>query len=263
MAQFSEIRGHPDDMPELSSPAIILQTTDYAEWDRIVCLYTATHGRIRGIAKGAKRSQRRFGNALEPLTHVQAFFVEREHRGLARLERCQILESYAEIAQDIRKVACGSYLLELVNTLTPEHDKNAEIFDLLLFFIRLLKIESFREEIMRVFEVRLFTLLGYQPQFAGCVSCSTAFSLKERYQFSIRHGGIVCSACQGRHSGLLPLSNGTIRIFHQVQRLALTKLARIFLSPAAHEEGRNIFSKFLLYHTGRKPKSLEILEQLR
>jgi len=129
--------------------------------------------------------------------------------------------------------------------------------------VRLLASDGFREDMMRVFEVRLFTLLGYQPQFAACVGCGQAFSLKERYQFSVTRGGIVCAACQSQQTGLLPLSNGAIRSFQQAQRLALSKLARICLSPAAHEEGRTIFGKFLLYHTGRKPKSLDILEQLR
>ncbi len=58
---------------QLSSEAIILQTTDYAEFDKIVSLYTKDFGRITGIAKGAKRSQKRFGSRLEPFTHNEVF----------------------------------------------------------------------------------------------------------------------------------------------------------------------------------------------
>ena len=61
---------------------------------------------------------------------------------------------------------------------------------------------------------------------------------------------------------LLPLSNGTIRIFQQAQNLALLKLSRIFFSQTEHAEGKLIFGKFLEYHIGRRPKSLEIMEQL-
>ncbi|MCP4714472.1 MAG: DNA repair protein RecO, partial [Deltaproteobacteria bacterium] len=56
-------------MAQVASHAIVLQTIDYAEYDRIVSLYTKDYGRIRGIAKGAKRSQKRFGGTLEPFTH--------------------------------------------------------------------------------------------------------------------------------------------------------------------------------------------------
>ena len=249
-------------MPHLSSQAIILQTIDYAECDKIVSFYTKDFGRIKGIARGAKRSQKRFGSALEPFTHNEVFFVDKETHGLTRLERCRILNSFQEIALDIKKVAFGNYLLELVNILTPEKEKNPKIFSLLLYFIGLLKKGGFREDLMRIFELRLFSLLGYQPQFLRCVTCREKFSIQDSYKFSIKRGGIVCSKCPMQQSDLLPLSNGTIRIFQQAQNLALLKINRIFFSPSANEEGKMIFGKFLEYHVGRRPKSLDLLDQL-
>ena len=249
-------------MLHLSTEAIILQTTDFAEWDRIVSVYTKDFGKIRGIAKGAKRSRKRFGSALEPFTHNELFFVEKENQGLVRFERCHILNLFSEIAHDLKKVIYGSYFLELVNTMTPEKEKNPEIFSLLLFFINLLKEDGFREDLLRIFELRLFTLLGYQPQFLSCTNCGHEFRVEEKYRFSVKCGGIVCSKCLVKHPGLLPLSNGTIRIFQQVQNLTLLKINRIFFSPSANAEGKMIFGKFLEYHVGRRPKSLDLLDQL-
>lgn len=249
-------------MRHQSSEAIVLQTIDYAESDRIVSLYTKDFGRIKGIAKGAKRSRKRFGSALEPFTYNEAIFVDKATHGLVRLESCRIINSFPEIAQDIRKVVFGNYFLELVNTLTAEKDRNPDIFSLLLFFIELLKHSGFREDLMRIFELRLFALLGYRPQFSACVTCGLQFSLKDSYKFSIKRGGIVCSKCRPQHADLLPLSKGTIRIFQQAQNLSLLKLSRIFFSHDEHEEGRAIFGKFLEYHIGKKPKSLDILKQL-
>ena len=249
-------------MLHLSTEAIILQTTDFAEWDRIVSVYTKDFGKIRGIAKGAKRSRKRFGSALEPFTHNEIFFVEKETQGLVRFERCHILNMFSEIAHDLKKVIYGSYFLELVNTMTPEKEKNPEIFSLLLFFINLLKEDGFREDLLRIFELRLFTLLGYQPQFLSCTTCGHEFRVEEKYRFSVKCGGIVCSKCLVKHPGLLPLSNGTIRIFQQVQNLTLLKINRIFFSPSANAEGKMIFGKFLEYHVGRRPKSLDLLDQL-
>jgi len=249
-------------MRHLSSEAIILHAKDYAEWDRIVSVYTRDYGKLTGIAKGAKRSRKRFGSALEPFTHNELFFVEKESQGLVRFENCHILNLFTDIAGDLRKVVYGSYFLELVHTLTAEKEKNAEIFSLLLFFINLLQTEEFREDLMRIFELRFFTLLGYQPEFLNCISCGRAFRVDETYRFSVRRGGIVCSQCRGKHADLLPLSNGTIRIFQQAQTLALLKINRIFFSPSEHAEGRLIFGKFLEYHAGRRPKSLDLLNQL-
>jgi DNA repair protein RecO (recombination protein O) len=249
-------------MPSLKSEAVILQVTDYAEFDKIVSFYTKSYGRIRGIAKGAKRSQRRFGGALEPFTHDEVTFFEKEGHGLARLEDCRIINTFPALGKDIKKIAYGNYLIELVNTLTPEREQHPEIFTLLLYFLNLLSEHSAREDILRIFEIRLTTLLGYQPQVLRCVSCGRDYILEEIYRFSVKKGGILCSGCHRENEAFPCLSHGTIKIFQQAQQLSLEKLNRIHFSPASRAEGKLILSRFLEYHIGRKPKSLEFVEQI-
>ncbi len=247
-------------MVHQASQAIVLQTRDYSELDRIVSLYTKDFGRLQGIAKAAKRSQRRFGGTLEPATCVNAFFVVRE--GLVRLERCELVEAFPQLALDVKKTVFSSYLVELVQLLTPERQSSPDIFELLYYFIRLLAGSAFREGMLRLFELRLFSLLGYQPQFLHCTVCNNAFRMQESYTFSVRRGGLVCGRCAREGSAVLPLSKGTIRAFQQAQQLELSKISRLCLSREANEEGKIIFGRFLEYHIGRKPKSLSILNQL-
>ncbi|MCX8044473.1 MAG: DNA repair protein RecO [Desulfobacterota bacterium] len=249
-------------MRHLCSQAVVLRTFDFGESDKIVSLFTEEFGRLRLIAKGAKRSRKRFGSGLEPFTHIEAFFADREYRGLARLERCHIIAAFPQIADDVRRVVCGTYMLELVDTLTPERERHPEVFLLLLFFVSLLIHEAFREEMLRFFELRLFAMLGYQPQLMRCVICRAAFQVQHHYKFSVKRGGIVCPACQDRVAELLPLSNGTIRLFQQAMRMDIPKLPRLVFSPAEHEEGRLMLTKFLEYHIGRLPRSLMVMEQL-
>ncbi len=249
-------------MPSFKSEAVILQVTDYAEFDKIVSFFTKRYGRIRGIAKGAKRSQRRFGGALEPFVHEKVTFFEKEGHGLARLEECLIINTFPALAKDIKKIAYGNYLLELVNTLTPEREQHPEIFTLLLHFLNLLSGHSAREDMLRIFEIRLTTLLGYQPQVLRCVSCGRDYILQGIYRFSVKKGGILCSGCHRENEAFPSLSHGTIRIFQQAQQLSLEKLNRIHFSPASLGEGKLILSRFLEYHIGRKPKSLEFIEQI-
>jgi len=249
-------------MPSFKSEAVILQVTDYAEYDKIVSFYTKNYGRIRGIARGAKRSQRRFGGALEPFTHDEVTFFEKEGHGLARLEDCRIINTFPALGKDIKKIAYGNYLLELVNTLTPEREKHPEILTLLLHFLNLLSEQAAREDILRIFEIRLTTLLGYQPQVLRCVSCGRDYILQETYRFSVKKGGILCSACHRENEAFPGLSHGTIRIFQQAQQQSLEKLNRIHFSPASLGEGKLILSRFLEYHIGRKPKSLEFIEYI-
>src|ERR1700690_4245698 len=75
------------------SEAIVLRTYPLREADLLVTLFTRVEGKIRGVARSAKKSKRRFGGALEPLTFVRAYYEDREGQELARLDSCEGLES--------------------------------------------------------------------------------------------------------------------------------------------------------------------------
>src|SRR5437879_13898802 len=75
------------------SEAIVLRTYPLREADLLVTLFTRAEGKVRGVARSAKKSKRRFGGALEPLTYVRAFYDVREGQELARLDSCQVVES--------------------------------------------------------------------------------------------------------------------------------------------------------------------------
>src|SRR5438309_9508697 len=75
------------------SEAIVLRTYPLREADLLVTLFTRLEGKVRGVARSAKKSKRRFGGALEPLTYVRASYEDRERQELARLDFCEVLES--------------------------------------------------------------------------------------------------------------------------------------------------------------------------
>ena len=73
--------------------AVVLRTWPIHEADQIVSLFTRDFGKIKGVAKAAAKSRRRFGGALEPMTHVQAHYVEKPSQELVRLDSFEILHS--------------------------------------------------------------------------------------------------------------------------------------------------------------------------
>src|SRR5881275_459778 len=80
-------------MPLKESEAIVLRTYPLRESDLLVTLFTRLEGKVRGVARAAKKSKKRFGGALEPLTYVKAYYHDRERQELARLDSCEVLES--------------------------------------------------------------------------------------------------------------------------------------------------------------------------
>ncbi len=241
--------------------AIVLRSTLYGEADRIVSLYTHDFGKIRGVAKGAKRSQKRFGNTLEIGSYISVTFFEKETVELVRLSHCDLVRSFAGLRTDIKKLAWSSYLIELINELTGERIQNKALFRLLLFFLHLIDREPLREEILRVFEIRLFSLLGYQPQFGVCRRCQKERA-EEKFFFSAQEGGVLCSSCAAPSSGLVPISLGAIKTLRLAQTLPLEKVGRISFSLQSLRESEAVLSAFLDQYIGKSLKSKKFLAQL-
>jgi DNA repair protein RecO (recombination protein O) len=233
----------------------------YGESDQIVTLYTLTLGKIKGIAKGAKRSRKRFGNTLEICSYISATFFEKETLDLVRLSHCELIRPFAGLREDIAKLAWASYLIELVNALTAERIKNKALFRLLIVFLNLIDRGTLKGEIQRVFEVRLLSLLGYQPQFNHCTRCQRGL-FGERFFFGAKEGGVVCPSCAANLPGLLPVSLGTIKTLLLAQSIPLEKVGRISFSPQSLKESQAVLTLFLQQYLGKELKSKKFLEQI-
>src|ERR1700756_3888015 len=100
---------------EFSTSALVLRTRPFGESDRIVTLITEQHGKLTGIAKGAKNSRRRFAGTLEPFVRIRVVFRQRPTSDLAFLLRCELIEVLRQFTRDLDRFAAGSYVLELTD----------------------------------------------------------------------------------------------------------------------------------------------------
>ena len=119
-------------MPLFTTHAIVIRSLNYGESDKIVTFFTQDFGKLKGIAKGARRSKKRFQNALGLFSHLRLLFFDKEGMGLVRAESCDILHSFPKIKEDLKKIFYGNYYLELVNEMAGEREVNREVFELLL-----------------------------------------------------------------------------------------------------------------------------------
>ncbi len=249
-------------MPYHKSPAVIIRSLDFAEWDKLITFFTRDYGKLKGVAKGAKRSRKRFGSALEPLTYTTVSFFEKERAQLVRLDRCEIIESFPQIHNDVLRVGYASYLGELINEMVAEREANRELFNLLITFLSLLNEKDFREEFIRIFELRLLSLAGYQPEFGRCVMCRKEVNGTREHNFSEQRGGLICLECfKGSHNSPR-LSGGTIKMLQRAQTIELSKVKRLYFSPQARAESRKILPHFIESRIEKPLKSLKFIEHL-
>jgi DNA repair protein RecO (recombination protein O) len=152
-------------MLEERTPAIVLRGRPHGESDKIVTFLTKDWGKVTGIAKGAKRSQRRFVNVLEPFTHVQLRFrPSRPHHAdeLAFIFGCDLRQSFRGPSRDLQRFALASYCSELIDVMVTGQEAGEEIYALLLDSLQGLETtDPISPAFLPTFELLLLTHTGY------------------------------------------------------------------------------------------------------
>jgi DNA repair protein RecO (recombination protein O) len=157
-------------MPLHTTEAVVLRTYPLAETDRIVVLLTQGRGKKRGVARGAQRSRRRFGGALEPLTRVRAAYVERENRELVTLTFAEPLESPMR-ASDPQAPGHAAYFAELIDDWAPQDHPNERLFRLAAATVGAMAAGAAVVPLARYFEYWMLRLEGVYPSLSGCAAC--------------------------------------------------------------------------------------------
>jgi DNA repair protein RecO (recombination protein O) len=166
-------------MPLKESEAVVLRSYPLREADLLVTFFTRAEGKVRGVARSAKKSKRRFGGALEPLTCVRVYYEDREQQELARIDSCDILESPLATEVDYARAVALGHVAELLDELLPEREANDAIFRLTVSVLRSLRAGAIWMP-LTYFELWLTRLVGFLPEFGECVVCGAALNPPHR-----------------------------------------------------------------------------------
>jgi DNA repair protein RecO (recombination protein O) len=177
-------------MPK-QSEALILRTYPFHEADLLVALFTRTEGKVRGVAKSAKRSKRRFGGALEPLTYVVAHWEDKEKQELARLDSCDVIASPLATEVTYPRVVALSYVAEVIDQLLPDREPSDDIFRLALSVVRHLKADTLWMP-LTYFDLWIVRLIGLLPDLGHCTACGTILNGHRAY-FHALADGLLCA----------------------------------------------------------------------
>jgi DNA repair protein RecO (recombination protein O) len=251
-------------MPTASiTPAIVLRSWSYGESDKIVCFLTESYGKITGIAKGAKRSRKRFANSLEPFSLVNLSFQDSRSSSLAFIHGCELIRVFKHLTASLEKIAHASYLMEITDALSGERDENRKLFAHLRNGLGFIEENGTSPLLLTSFELKLLTLAGYQPMLERCRRCGKGWRGRtlERWGFSLRDGGIVCEGCSAFRKELAPLSFETLGAMRQLQQAHGTLLLHpLVFSVHLLRECHGVLLHFIQYQIGRELKSAPFLD---
>jgi len=173
------------------SEALILRTYPFHEADLLVTFFTRAEGKLRGVAKAAKKSKRRFGGALEPLTHVLAHWEEKEKQELVRLDSCDIISSPLTTEMSYPRVVALSYVAEVIDQLLPDREPSDDIFRLSLAVVNHLKADAIWMP-LTYFDLWIVRLIGLLPDLHACVICGAVLNGNPAY-FHPLADGLLCA----------------------------------------------------------------------
>lgn len=177
-------------MPLKESEAIVLRTYPLREADLLATLFTRAEGKVRGVARAAKKSKRRFGGALEPLTYVKVYYEDRERQELARLDWCEVLESPLATEVTYPRAVALAHVAELLDELLPDREANDAIFRLSLSVLGGLRGPEIWAP-LTYFELWLTRLVGFLPDLSECIVCGRSLNGSRAY-FHALVDGLMC-----------------------------------------------------------------------
>ena len=247
-------------MPLLTTEGIVLKSQSLGEADKLVTLFTVDRGKVRGVAKGARRGRTRYGASLEPFTHLGLVLYERRPGVLLRINQTEILHHFIKIREDLERISAASLMVRLTSLLSPDGEANSGLFGLLLQALsRLEKRNKDTELTSRFFEIQLLKHSGYLPRMDRCLRCQRGIDHVSVY-FSPMAGGTVCSSCSKVPREFVePVSKGTLAFWAQSGRMGWDKLDRMKPTRLIRKELRNLLETSISNVTGRPfPPSMNL-----
>lgn len=234
-------------MPLYRDEALILRTYDLGESDRIVSFFGRRYGRVRVVAKGAKKLKSRFAGRLEPFQKVDIVFFGRENASLFKLSSVEISYPLTALSSDLEKFFRAYYLIEMVQLGLREGDPNRTAFDAvektLVWFDRQRSPQDF-EWITRFFDIKFLSAMGYRPTLECCISCRKELPEKGQPSFDADRGGLLCPSCGRNKRDLMPISMGSAKFLAKILETGFEKAERLKPSQALLEEISRVIIAF-------------------
>lgn len=182
----------------LRTRAVLLRSVDYGESDRIVTFLTEAYGLLSLMARGARRSRRRFAGALEPFSILE---VELAHgRGqIGRLSSARMTQGFVRLLGSLARMQMAGRALEPLRGLLPEAHPEPEVFVATAALLASLDAcdEALLEQWRWGYLAHVLSLLGVAPNLSACGSCGRVPGPSQPVQLDAVRGQIVCRACGG------------------------------------------------------------------
>lgn len=180
--------------------ALLLRRVSYGESDLVVTLFTESLGRVSALARGARRSQKRFGGSLEPMHTLLVRFDERASAELVALREASLETPRHHLVRDLDRMQAAGRALGWIRRAAPPRTPEPEAWRVLVELLDRLDDErDARSPRLHLAELglRLLAALGWGLDLERCVRCGRPCEPGRAAMIDAARGGLICRACGG------------------------------------------------------------------
>jgi DNA repair protein RecO (recombination protein O) len=240
--------------------AVVLRHSDYGEADRLLTLYTRQLGKMRVMAKGARKIASRKAGHIEPFTHVRLQLAK--GRDMFLVTQADTVDAYLPLREDLILTSHASYVMELLDRFTYEDEtENSSTFRLLTDTLPRLASLSDAWLVIRYFEMRLLDHLGFRPQLRECANCGREIKAEDQF-FSFSAGGVICPRCGQGLPNLHNITVDALKYLRHFQRSGYVEASRARPSPEVQKEAELLMQGYFTYLLERELNTPGFLKKI-
>jgi len=235
--------------------ALVLRVVEFSETSCVVTLFTREFGKVRGLAKGARRLKGPFESALDLLALCRIVFLRKSSEALDLLTEAKLERRFRAADRDLSSLYAGYYVAELLNELTDDADPHPELFD--AASETLLALAGGRSTVLALvvrFELLALRLLGHLPSLDACVECGLAAPETGRVAVGLLAGGVLCARCRPGKKQVVSIQAATLRIMQEFSNPQSEAWRTTEIDRALRGELRGVLNQYLCNLLGRRPR---------
>jgi len=251
--------------------AFVLRTYDFSESSLVVTLFSREFGKIRALAKGAKRPKNPFDFALDLLSLCRIVFLRKSSDALHLLTEAKLMRRFRVEQSGLDGWYAALYASELVNLMTHDEDAQPAVFDLLNDSVNRFQYGApLKDNVLR-FEWRILELTGHSPSLETCVSCGDEVgnvkvadngedaekkASRRDVFFALTEGGVLCPRCRPGKRAVVSVRTEAIAV---LQALGAAGDEELEIPPRIYGELRGLLNQYFCHLLGQRPRMHDYL----
>jgi len=241
------------------SAAVVVGSFPLGESDLLVTFYSREHGKIRGVAKAARRMRSRFTGTLELFTLGELVFFDTGRSELLRIDHFDVVRPLGGLREDLEILGQAAWIVECITRLTPEHDRHVALYGLLVRALRTLETSTCPARVALCFGVRCLEIVGHRPRLDTCGGCGRSYPFTRA---SLGQGSVLCEPCARQEADVTPVSPGAVAALERLRATAWTEALAAPLG-RLEDELSGILESYISRLIGQPTRTGRFVRQMR